>query len=81
MATNGIDRLRADIQATERAEAGQLVAENGRQLKPHDGLTEWSVCGKCGALIDWASDAVASKSDGLSCPFCGHHDTVYLYAD
>jgi len=50
-----------------------------RQLKPHDGITEWSVCGQCKQLIDWAS--VDRAGDDSSCPYCGHDDTAYLYAD
>jgi rubrerythrin len=59
------------------------VAENGKRLKPHDGITEWSVCGKCGNSIDWASDTLTAgrDEDDMSCPSCGHEDTAYLYAD
>jgi ribosomal protein S27AE len=64
------------------------TAENGRALKPHDHVTEWSVCGRCGTQIDWAADsigeAIASgkrERDDTSCPNCGHGDTAWLYAD
>ena len=60
-----------------------MIAENGRRLRRHDGVTEWSVCGRCGIAIDWASDVVAAgrKEGDLSCPYCGHKDTAYLYDD
>ena len=61
---------------------------SGKKLKPHDGCTEWSVCGKCGELIDWASDTIAEQQrlkgldrDSTSCPYCGHYDTAWLYDD
>lgn len=62
------------------------TAENGRSLKPHDGFTEWSVCGKCGEIIDWTNDVMFGPGSGrdrddTSCPHCGHDDTAYLYAD
>ena len=58
-----------------------MRAKNGRELSPHDGVTEWSVCGSCGELIDWAADWAAERAkDDLSCPHCGHDDTAYLYA-
>ena len=56
------------------------TAKNGRKLRPHDGVTEWSVCGACGERIDWASDTVAD-SEETTCPYCGHDDTAWLYAD
>src|SRR5579871_1358396 len=59
-----------------------IIAENGRKLKPHDGCTEWSVCGKCGESIDWAADCFAGTDDeDTTCPHCGHGDTAYLYVD
>ena len=62
------------------------TAKNGRALKPHDGITEWSVCGACGVLIDWTNDVMFGPQSGrdrddTSCPHCGHDDTAYLYAD
>jgi len=59
------------------------IAENGRLLKPHDGVTEWSVCGRCGVMIDWTNDVVMAgrDRDDTSCPNCGHADTAWLYAD
>lgn len=65
--------------------------QNGRRLKPHDGATEWSVCGRCGEQIDWASamfgpdnfptkEAYEESRDDTTCPYCGHHDTAYLFA-
>ena len=58
------------------------TAENGRTIKPHDGVTEWSVCGRCGTLIDWASDLTDGRDDDdTSCPQCGSPDTAWLYAD
>ena len=59
------------------------VAENGRKLVKHDGVTEWSVCGKCGETIDWANDVLFGKGrdrDDTTCPFCGHDDTAWLAA-
>lgn len=65
---------------------------NGRTLKPHDGGPEWSVCGKCGTQIDWANDVMFGPSafasieeweksrDDTTCPYCGHDDTAWLYA-
>jgi hypothetical protein len=50
----------------------QKIAENGRKLREHDGVTEYSVCGKCGTQIEWANDI---------CPNCGHTDTAWLYDD
>lgn len=54
---------------------------DGRELKPHDGVTEWSVCGRCGVRIDWANDVMTAGRDrtDTSCPHCGHSDTAYLY--
>jgi hypothetical protein len=52
------------------------------KLIPHDGVTEWSVCGRCHARIDWANDVTAGRDrDDTSCPHCGHADTAYLEAD
>lgn len=66
---------------------------NGVRLKPHDGVTEWSYCGRCGQRIDWGSEALfgiqnyasreeweATRGD-TTCPYCGHGDTAYLLAD
>ena len=58
----------------------------GRELIPHDGCTEWSVCGTCGAQIDWANDVMFGETSGrdrddTTCPYCGHDDTAYLYAE
>lgn len=55
---------------------------NGKKLKTHDGACEWSVCAKCGSVIDWANDVMFSPDDDdTSCPYCGHADTAWLYAD
>jgi len=59
------------------------IAGNGRRLISHDHSTEWSVCGRCGTMIDWTSEIVSANrdEDDLSCPYCGHEDTGWLYAD
>lgn len=61
----------------------EKTALNGRRIRPHDGVTEWSVCGRCGTMIDWASETVVAgrDRDDTSCPRCGHEDTAWLYAD
>lgn len=56
---------------------------NGEVLIPHDGVTEWSVCGQCGTKIDWANDTVFGPDSGrdredTSCPNCGSLDTAWL---
>lgn len=59
--------------------ATTTTADNGRKLKRHDGATEWSVCGKCGQTIDWASDdKKGTDDDDTTCPYCGHEDTSWL---
>jgi hypothetical protein len=37
-------------------------------ISAHDGVTEWSDCGSCGARIDWAAITVESTD---TCPYCG----------
>lgn len=61
------------------------TAENGLKLIPHDGCTEWSVCGKCGTTIDWANEMLFGPESGrergdTTCPHCGHEDTAWLAA-
>jgi len=60
-----------------------ITAGNGKKLIPHDCVTEWSVCGRCGTQIDWANDVVCAgrDEDDMSCPYCSHPDTAYLYAE
>lgn len=54
-------------------------------LVPHDGITEWSVCGACGTHIDWANEVMCGarerEEDDMSCPHCGSDDTVWLERD
>lgn len=57
-------------------------------LVPHNGSTEWSVCGECGRTIDWTNNVMFGPGSGRdedddddSCPSCGHDDTAYLDAD
>lgn len=50
------------------------------KLVPHDGITEWSMCGRCRATINWAVEG-NDNSDDTTCPCCGHRDTRYLFAD
>lgn len=75
---------RAEMEIENMKAPKVKLTENGQKLKPHDGVSEVSVCGKCGTLIDWASDAPSMTGrdrDDTSCPACGHPDTAWLYAD
>ena len=59
----------------------ERILDDGRRLRPHDGHTEWSVCGKCGHQIDWAGNLVCDQDDDDdSCPYCGSDDTAWLEA-
>ncbi len=50
------------------------------KLKPHDEITEWSVCGNCLKTINYAASEMESReSDDTNCPFCGSKDTAWLH--
>jgi hypothetical protein len=56
------------------------VKAKNLKLVPHDGITEWSVCGRCRATINWAAEG-NNDPDDTTCPHCGHPDTRWLWAD
>ncbi len=61
---------------------------DAKKLKPHDGITEWSVCRSCGTRIDWTQiprvpreeDDVHYTVPDTRCPNCGSSDTAWLEA-
>lgn len=55
-----------------------MESTNNKNLVPHDGVTEWSVCGECGRKIDWSDDLLVGDQDDSICPYCGSTDTGYL---
>jgi DNA-directed RNA polymerase subunit RPC12/RpoP len=57
---------------------------NTPKLIPHDGCTDLFVCRPCLRLIDpvgtWYEGYTDEAADEARCPYCGSHDTAWLFA-